>query len=52
MRAQTILPGLVGKNVLLHNGKTYKKVVIHQSMIGHKLGEFYPTRKYPKHKKK
>ncbi|KAG9292831.1 hypothetical protein G9A89_016193 [Geosiphon pyriformis] len=44
-RSCTILPSFVGIKFLVHNGKTYIPVLISEEMIGHKLGEFSPTRK-------
>lgn len=43
-RACTILPSFVGLTFQIHNGKSYKEVVINENMIGMKLGEFAPTR--------
>ncbi|RHZ80543.1 hypothetical protein Glove_134g53 [Diversispora epigaea] len=43
-RACTILPAFVGLKFLVHNGKNYVPVTIAEEMIGHKLGEFSPTR--------
>jgi len=44
-RAATILPSFVGLKFLVHNGKTYNEVTVTEDMVGHKLGEFSPTRK-------
>ncbi|PLW21146.1 hypothetical protein PCANC_00466 [Puccinia coronata f. sp. avenae] len=44
-RACTILPNFVGLKLLVHNGKEYIPVNITPQMVGHKLGEFSPTRK-------
>ncbi|EKM52524.1 uncharacterized protein PHACADRAFT_164461 [Phanerochaete carnosa HHB-10118-sp] len=44
-RACTILPNFVGCRFLIHNGKDYIPISITQDMVGHKLGEFAPTRK-------
>ena len=43
-RELVILPQLVGKTILVHNGKAYNKVVISEDMIGHLLGEYSLTR--------
>jgi small subunit ribosomal protein S19 len=43
-RKSTILPYLVGKIVNIHNGKKFLKLKINEQMLGHKLGEFVPTR--------
>lgn len=44
-RRSTILPEWVGLNISVHNGKEWNAVEIREEMIGHKLGEFAPTRK-------
>ncbi|KAL1916789.1 mitochondrial 37S ribosomal protein uS19m [Calcarisporiella thermophila] len=44
-RACTILPSFVGLKFLVHNGRDYLPVEISEEMVGHKLGEFAPTRK-------
>ncbi|CAO3682050.1 unnamed protein product [Umbelopsis vinacea] len=44
-RSCTILPSFVGLKFLIHNGKDYIPVNVTEDMIGHKLGEFAPTRK-------
>lgn len=44
-RAATILPNFVGLKFQVHNGKVYNDVLITESMVGHKLGEFSQTRK-------
>ncbi|MCJ1394867.1 mitochondrial ribosomal small subunit component [Xylographa bjoerkii] len=44
-RAATILPNFVGLKFQVHNGKVYHDVTITEDMVGHKLGEFSPTRK-------
>lgn len=41
----TIFPELVNKSIYVYNGKIYIKIKIVEEMIGHKLGEFSPTRK-------
>lgn len=48
-RASTIAPEFVGKNIAIHNGKTHVPVFITENMVGHKLGEFAPTRKFRGH---
>ncbi|WBW71222.1 mitochondrial ribosomal protein subunit S19 [Schizosaccharomyces osmophilus] len=45
VRSATILPRMVGAQFLVHNGKNYASVKVTEDMIGHKLGEFSPTRK-------
>lgn len=44
-RSCTILPNFVGLKFLVHNGKFHLPVTITEEMVGHKLGEFAPTRK-------
>jgi len=48
-RASTISPEFVGKTIAIHNGKVHVPVFITENMVGHKLGEFAPTRKFRKH---
>ncbi|MHC1716489.1 MAG: 30S ribosomal protein S19 [Candidatus Dojkabacteria bacterium] len=51
-RASTITPEMVGMKFLVHNGKKHEEVLVIESMIGHRLGEFSPTRKFKGHAKK
>lgn len=48
-RASEISPEMVGLTFLVHNGKDFIEVRAHEDMIGHRLGEFSPTRKFIKH---
>ena len=48
-RRSTIIPQMIGLTFLVHNGKKHIPVHITDSMIGHKLGEFSPTRTYYGH---
>jgi small subunit ribosomal protein S19 len=48
-RELVIVPAMVGKIIYIHNGKEYLKVMMTHDMIGHRLGEFSPTRKQAKH---
>ena len=48
-RRSTILPDFVGLTFGVHNGKKFIPVLISENMIGHKLGEFAPTRTFPGH---
>ncbi len=48
-RASTIPPEFVGRTIAVHNGKVHVPVFITENMVGHKLGEFSPTRKFRKH---
>jgi small subunit ribosomal protein S19 len=48
-RASTIIPTMVGHTISVHNGKTHIPVFITENMVGHKLGEFAPTRIFRAH---
>ncbi len=48
-RACAISPEMIGYTFMVHNGKDFIKVKPTEEMIGHKLGEFSPTRKFVKH---
>jgi small subunit ribosomal protein S19 len=48
-RASEISPEMVGYTFLVHNGKDFIEVKINEAMIGHRLGEFAPTRKFIRH---
>lgn len=48
-RRSTILPNMVGLTFGVHNGKKFIPVIVSDQMIGHKLGEFAPTRTYYGH---
>lgn len=48
-RRSTITPDFVGLTFLVHNGRTFLSVHITENMVGHKLGEFSPTRTFRKH---
>lgn len=48
-RASTISPDFVGRTIAVHNGKVHVPVFITENMVGHKLGEFSPTRKFRSH---
>ncbi|MBO7726509.1 MAG: 30S ribosomal protein S19 [Thermoguttaceae bacterium] len=48
-RACTILPEFVGHTFMVHNGKIFTKVFVTEEMVGHKLGEFSPTRVFRGH---
>jgi small subunit ribosomal protein S19 len=51
-RASTISPEMVGLTFLVHNGRKHVSVFVTESMVGHKLGEFAPTRNFQGHAKK
>ena len=48
-RASTITPEMVGRTIAVHNGRVHVPVLVSENMVGHKLGEFSPTRKFRKH---
>jgi len=48
-RESTIFPEMVGFTFEVHNGKTHVPVFVTENMVGHKLGEFSPTRKFFRH---
>ncbi len=49
-RASTITPDFVGLTIAVHNGNKFIPVFITENMVGHKLGEFAPTRTFKGHK--
>ena len=51
-RACTIIPEFVGHTFLVHNGRVHIKVYVTEDMVGHRLGEFSPTRTFRGHTKK
>lgn len=48
-RDSTITPDMIGMVFEIHNGKQFIKIKVDEDMVGHKLGEFAPTRKFIKH---
>ena len=48
-RRSTITPDFIGLNLNVHNGKTFVPVYVTENMVGHKLGEFAPTRSFKQH---
>ncbi len=48
-RSSMIIPGMVGLTIAVHNGKTFVPVFVTENMVGHKLGEFSPTRTFKGH---
>lgn len=48
-RSSMIIPDMVGETIAVHNGKTFVPVFITENMVGHKLGEFSPTRSFKGH---
>lgn len=50
-RASQIPPEFVGHTFMVHNGKIFKEVYVSEAMVGHRLGEFSPTRTFKGHGK-
>ena len=50
-RSSTIMPAMIGHTIAVYNGKTHVPVLISEQLIGHKLGEFAPTRTFRSHVK-
>jgi small subunit ribosomal protein S19 len=48
-RASTILPSMVGFTISVYNGKQHVPIFISDQLVGHKLGEFVPTRNFKSH---
>jgi small subunit ribosomal protein S19 len=48
-RRSTVIPEMVGHTLAVHNGKKFVPVYITENMVGHKLGEFSPTRQFSGH---
>jgi len=48
-RSCTIVPEFIGQNFEIHNGKMFIRVYVTEDMVGHKLGEFSPTRSFRAH---
>ncbi|HWZ65307.1 MAG TPA: 30S ribosomal protein S19 [Patescibacteria group bacterium] len=48
-RASSITPEMVSRTIAVHNGRMHVPVFVSENMVGHKLGEFSPTRKFRKH---
>jgi len=48
-RSSMIIPQMVGLTIAVHNGKTFVPVFVTENMVGHKLGEFSPTRTFKGH---
>lgn len=51
-RGSTITPEMIGLTFAVHNGKKFNAVFVTENMVGHKLGEFSPTRTYHGHSTK
>ncbi|MEL6400766.1 MAG: 30S ribosomal protein S19 [Cyanobacteria bacterium P01_A01_bin.70] len=50
-RASTIIPQMIGHTIAVHNGRQHVPVFVTEQMVGHKLGEFAPTRTFRGHAK-
>jgi small subunit ribosomal protein S19 len=50
-RASTIIPDMVGHTIAVHDGRKHVPVYVSEQMVGHKLGEFAPTRSFRSHSK-
>ena len=50
-RRSTVIPDMIGHNFALYNGRKHVTVYIQENMVGHKLGEFVPTRTFRSHAK-
>ncbi len=50
-RASTISPHMIGHTIAVHNGRQHVPVYVNEQMVGHKLGEFAPTRTFKSHSK-
>nr|YP_009033822.1 ribosomal protein S19 [Mesotaenium endlicherianum]AHZ11205.1 ribosomal protein S19 [Mesotaenium endlicherianum] len=50
-RASTIVPSMIGHTIAVHNGREHLPIYVTDLMIGHKLGEFVPTRTFQGHVK-
>ena len=48
-RRSTIVPPMIGHTIAVHNGRIHIPIYISENMVGHKLGEFAPTRKFGGH---
>jgi small subunit ribosomal protein S19 len=48
-RASTIMPSMIGHTIAVYNGRNHVPVLISEQLIGHKLGEFAPTRTFRSH---
>ena len=51
-RRSTVIPEMIGHNIAVYNGRKHIPVFIMETMVGHKLGEFSPTRMFRSHDKK
>ena len=50
-RASTVIPEMIGLNIAVHDGRRHVTVLVTENMVGHKLGEFAPTRTFRGHER-
>lgn len=50
-RSSTVIPDMIGHTIAVHNGKQHVPIYVSEQMVGHKLGEFAPTRTFRGHAK-
>ena len=50
-RSSMVIPDMIGFNIAVYNGRKHITIFIQESMVGHKLGEFVPTRTFRSHSK-
>ena len=48
-RRSTIVPDMIGHTIAVHDGRKHEPVIVSEAMVGHKLGEFAPTRTFRSH---
>lgn len=48
-RSSMVIPDMIGKVIMVHNGKQFIPVTVTENLVGHKLGEFAPTRTFRAH---
>ena len=48
-RRSMIMPDFVGHTIMIHNGRTFMQLFVTENMVGHRLGEFAPTRNFRSH---
>ena len=48
-RRSTVTPDFIGLTLMIHNGKSFTTIYVTDNMVGHRLGEFSPTRQFRKH---
>lgn len=48
-RSSTVIPDMIGRTIMVHNGRNFIPVKVNENIVGHKLGEFSPTRVFKGH---